>query len=61
MTAKMSMWETEMVKWCWQLLKLALTAKPRSHGAAADMSVEVPGKGPWEETKPLGVTMQHII
>lgn len=43
------------------LLKLALTAKPRSHEAAADMSTEMPGKGLWEEIKPLGITMQRII
>ena len=61
MTAKGSTWETEMLKWHWQLLKLALTAKPRSHGAAAAMSIEMPGKSPWEETKPLGITIQHII
>lgn len=61
MTAKRSTWDTEMVKWRWQLLKLAPTAKPKSHGAAADMSIEMPEKGPWEETKPLGITMQHII
>lgn len=60
MTAKRSAGETEMVKWHWQL-KFAPTAKPRSHGAAADTSIEMPGKGPWEETKPLGITMQHII
>ena len=61
MTAKRSTWETEMVKWHWQLLKLAPTAKPRSHEAAADMPIKMPGKGPWEETKPLGIATQHII
>lgn len=60
-TAKRGMWETEMVKWHWQLLNLAPTAKPRSHGTADDMSIEMPGKDPWEETKPLGITMQYII
>lgn len=43
-----------MVKWYWQLPKLPPTAKPRSRGAAADMSVEIPRKGPREGTKPLG-------
>lgn len=43
-----------MVKWHWQLPKLPPTAKPRSHGAAADMSIDTPKKGPREGTKPLG-------
>lgn len=43
-----------MVKWHWQLPKLLPTAKPRSHGAAADISIEIPKKDPREGTKPLG-------
>lgn len=50
-----------MVKWHWKLCELALTPKPSSHEAAADMSIEMPAKGLWEEKKPSGPTVQHII
>lgn len=52
----------EMVKWRWKLREVALTPEPSSHkAAAADMSIEMPAKGLWEEKKPSGPTVQHII
>lgn len=47
-TAKRHKWNGEMA------LATSPATRPRSHEAAADMSTEIPKKGPREGTKPLG-------